>query len=386
MSSTTNATPTLLELVAALDIPPSFYDKAVARYKSIGDWLCRPESSIEKYNPRVQPQGSFRLGTVIRPLAPCDEYDLDIVCELLLLTKAMVTQKWLKDALGGELRLYADAKGIKEPLVERKRCWRLEYADDVNFHIDNLPCVPEDSAVIKTLIGLCVPLELAQLAIALTCKTHESYAQLCANWPTSNPAGFAIWFEGRMADIASVRRRQLFKEGAYKTVDEIPTYALKTPLQRVVQLLKRHRDVMFVDDPDVKPISMIITTLSAHAYDGEEDLHDALANVLHRMPAFVSQRRPRIANPVNPGEDFADKWASDPELEMNFWRWHTQAKADFAALASQHDGSKLKKLAETRMGVGLGDSMAKKLAGQAVSITAPTILVSGGPKPWSNRG
>ena len=386
MSSITNATPTLLELVAALDIPPSYYDKAVARYKSIGDWLCRPESSIAKFNARVQPQGSFRLGTVIRPLAPCDEYDLDIVCELLLLTKAMVTQKWLKDALGGELHLYADANGIKEPLIERKRCWRLEYADDVNFHIDNLPCVPEDSVVINKLMGLGVPVELARAAIALTCKTHASCAQLCANWPTSNPAGFAIWFEGRMAKVASARRRQLFKEGAYKTVDEIPTYALKTPLQRVVQLLKRHRDVMFLDDPEVKPISMIITTLAAHADEGEEDLHDALSNVLDRMPAFVAQRRPRIANPVNPGEDFADKWASNSALEMNFWRWHTQAKADFAALVSQNNGSKLKKLAETRMGVGLGDSTAKKLAGEAASIAAPTIFVSSGPKPWSNRG
>jgi hypothetical protein len=36
---------------------------------------------------------------------------------------------------------------------------------------------------------------------------------------------------------------------------------VKTPLQQAVQILKRHRDMMFADDPEHKPISVIITTL-----------------------------------------------------------------------------------------------------------------------------
>lgn len=31
-----------------------------------------------------------------------------------------------------------------------------------------------------------------------------------------------------------------------------------------------------------------------------------------------------ISNPVNPNENFADKWASDPRLEQEFRRWHRE--------------------------------------------------------------
>src|SRR4051794_30547908 len=109
MATLSNESLTLDELVALLDVPSSYYEKAILRYRSIGEWLCRDESTLKKYNPIVHAQGSFRFGTVIRPLAPCDEYDLDTVCELLLLTKALVTQKWVKEAVGDELELYAAA-------------------------------------------------------------------------------------------------------------------------------------------------------------------------------------------------------------------------------------------------------------------------------------
>ena len=37
-------------------------------------------------------------------------------------------------------------------------------------------------------------------------------------------------------------------------------------------LLKRHRDLMFRDNPEFGPISMIITNFAAHAYRGEADI------------------------------------------------------------------------------------------------------------------
>ncbi|MBL1981168.1 nucleotidyltransferase, partial [Klebsiella pneumoniae] len=53
------------------------------------------------------------------------------------------TQKQLKHLIGHELELYRNARGIKEELAEKKRCWRLEYADGLSFHMDIVPCVPE---------------------------------------------------------------------------------------------------------------------------------------------------------------------------------------------------------------------------------------------------
>jgi len=52
------------------------------------------------------------------------------------------------------------------------------------------------------------------------------------------------------------------------TIDELPTYRWKTPLQQVVKILKRHRDVMFLDAPDKKPMSIIITTLAGRSIPG----------------------------------------------------------------------------------------------------------------------
>src|SRR5690625_6274351 len=69
---------------------------------------------------------------------------------------------------------------------------------------------------------------------------------------------------------------------------------------------------------DPKPISIIITTLAARAYRGEANLIDAVRAVPLRMMREINSTEPRVPNPVNPEEDFADKWKSEPELETHF--------------------------------------------------------------------
>ena len=70
-------------------------------------------------------------------------------------------------------------------------------------------------------------------------------------------------------------------------VGNVPAYKeKKSPLQRVVQILKRHRDLMFNGD-ESKPISIIITTLAARAYNKETDVLDALVNVVNSMERYI---------------------------------------------------------------------------------------------------
>ena len=67
---------TLLESVAEeLDIPPALHEEAVLNYEDVGDWLGAPGSPLEKYTPEIYPQGSFRLGTVVRPVRKNGEFD-----------------------------------------------------------------------------------------------------------------------------------------------------------------------------------------------------------------------------------------------------------------------------------------------------------------------
>ncbi|WP_368514732.1 cyclic GMP-AMP synthase DncV-like nucleotidyltransferase [Rhizobium sp.] len=51
-----------------------------------------PLSTVRQYDPQVYCQGSFRLGTAIRPLTDDEEYDVDSVCEFRLLTRQQLSQ------------------------------------------------------------------------------------------------------------------------------------------------------------------------------------------------------------------------------------------------------------------------------------------------------
>lgn len=375
----------LAKLVEAIEIPRSYYERAVARYESIGGWLCREEATTARYSPSVSPQGSFRLGLVNRPIGPKEEYDLDLVCEFSLLSKGQLSQERLKEILGEELVAYAQARGIIEPVTESKRCWRIDYADQVKFHIDNLPCLPEDAGFIAKLVSLGVDPTLAQAAIALTCREHPDYKVISSNWPTGNPSGYAQWFEGRFGLLGLEKRRLLVEAGTYAAVDDVPAYALKTPLQQAIQVLKRHRDLMFFTDPKLKPISIALTTVSALAYHGERDLLEAITGILQRMPQFVQSNKPRVPNPVNPAEDFADKWTINPALEENFWNWYEQAVRDFEALTTLGDADELQKLSESRFGVALRvDNRAPAIVRNAPRVT-PVTVIENGPKPWARN-
>ena len=343
---------------------------------------------VAVFNPAVYSQGSFRLGTVIRPLLPRDEYDLDIISEVRARSKADITQKDLKDLVGEELRLYAKAHQIEAPMKECPRCWRFNYADEVSFHIDTVPSVPEDQEVISNLIRFGVGTDLAKHAIAITCQSHEQYEAVCSDWPSGNPLGYAQWFERRFAERALSKRKLLLSEGLHASVDAVPLYALKTPLQRAVQLLKRHRDVMFRDAVGLKPVSIVITTLAALTYEGESELYETLRGVLERIPEHVQKSSPRIANPVNPVEDFADRWKDKPELEKHFWLWYEAAIRDFDAIVSETSASQLQKLTESRLAARMPDETTRALLGASVlkraAVAAPSIVVANPPKPWGN--
>lgn len=380
--------PQLFELLAeSLDIPRSLYQRAADRHTSLGEWLCRDESRLREFSPHVSPQGSFRLGTVVRPLTPNAVYDLDNVTTLVL-PKTAITQKGLKDLYGLEIQDYASAHGMLNPPEEKNRCWRLPYADEVNFHLDSLPSVAEEESFVRTLRMRDVPKEWARRAIAITDRRHPDYTKLSAHWLTSNPRGFARWLESRMGTFAEQRRRELVQRQLYASVEGVPTYELKTPLQRAIQLLKRHRDVMFVDNPEVAPISMILTNLAGHAYAGEANVYDAVRGILARMLNYVRDERPRVPNPTHPDEDYADKWSRDPRLELNFRQWHSQASRDFATLPTLRDPVALRAATKRSLRVDLGNDHLRTLglatAAPTIVVTSPTpsVQISSPSRPW----
>lgn len=386
----------LISILEKIELPDSAYEKAEKRYKDLGEWFHRPESSCIGYEPHVFPQGSFRLGTAIKPDAE-EEYDLDLSCNLeKRLSKDLITQEQLKHYIGHELELYRQARNIKEDLAEKKRCWRLEYADGLSFHMDIVPCIPEKDTgrqylkqrmVEASLLDDSLAQRVSELAVSITDNTDPKYNVKTDMWRISNPEGFARWFESRMRTAQAVinEREMNFKA----SIDSLPYYKWKTPLQKAIQLLKRHRDTMFKDNDDAKPISVIITTLAAKAYNGETDLVSALENILARMGNYVNERAPYVPNPVNPDEDFADKWYSKEHqhlnLRENFDMWLYQARADLKAICSNENSQLIVEVADRGFAVDLNKGEVEYSLGLSPAIVAPITRIketNDNPRPW----
>ena len=347
--------------VEMLDISPEQYQVAVERYRDIGNWLV----SAGFKEPDVYPQGSFRLGTVLRPTLET-EFDIDLVF-LQLLGKESITQQGLRLQAGGILERYIASRGplVGNPtLKERKRCWTLIYAAD-RFHMDVLPVIPDP--------------EGERTAILLTDRD-------LLRWQHSNPIGYANWFWSRMGNAVEEGRTRLAAL-LTRDVEEVPQWLIRTPLQRVVQLLKLHRDTFFRANPEKKPASILITTLAGRAYDGQRDLFKSYRSVANRLQFGVEKRRDGywVPNPAHDKENFADRWNSDPERKTHFDRWVETLLRDLDDAGTAVGGEVIRSLSrshgafpveEAARTIGAGVSAASAAGGLGVSATgrvSPTI-------------
>ena len=387
-------------IVASLDLPPSYYQKAHDRYRDLGEWFGRPGSSTEHHKPRIYGQGSFRLGTVIRPLTKEESYDLDIGCRLEAgISKHTHSQKQLKQLVEKELESYRQARQIQKPLDEKNRCWRLEYADELPFHMDVVPSIPEEMTKRASLvtameshgIGRFLAQNVAQHSGNITDTRLQNYCIIDSDWRISNSEGYALWFEARM-EIAKALMEKVAVMASRAKVDKLPLWEWKSPLQQAIQILKRHRDTMFKSNPDSKPISILLTTLAAEAYQGEEEVSSALDTILNRMDRFIRTSAPRIPNPVNPNEDFADKWYDREhaalDLEGNFKRWLTQARSDLMQLDKLTTRDGLDRFVSDKFGINIPkdelDAIIRLIPAGGTAYSGVQIITERPARPWSN--
>ncbi|MBS1594120.1 MAG: nucleotidyltransferase [Bacteroidetes bacterium] len=327
------------ELAKTLDITPTQYANAVRSYEYVGNHLSHENSSLAKYHPEILPQGSFLLNTMIRPINEDDELDIDLVCRLDGKEPSW-TQYHLKHQVGDRLK----ANGTIRPLIKSpdgRRCWTLVYHEEAKFHMDILPALvgTNHKVILEKSFSNITQQDVKNLGICITDKELPNYSTSTntQEWLSSNPFGYGIWFE-QLAAIGTGRIR-LLTEG----VRPVPKFEEEKPvLKRVVQILKRHRDVMYGGD-EHKPISIIITTLAARAYSQQDDLLEALISIVDRMGSFIEDRwSPQhgrsvkwIQNPVNDQENFADKWVDHEQKQINFYEWLAKLKEDFGGLRTR---------------------------------------------------
>lgn len=377
----------LSALVEELAVPEGRYAEANRSYQSFGKWLHREDSTVLRFDPDVYLQGSFKLGTVIRPHGKDDDYDVDAVCLFNGLSKDRLTQKTLKDRFFIEVESYRKKERMVKPVEEKSRCWRLSYADGAQFHMDLLPALPNGQDMRKMLEAKQLDFNYADTAIAITCTESDTYEKRSEDWPRSNPKGYAEWFKGRM-EVVFNERRQLLLEKMRKrvvkaSIEDIPEYEVRTPLQSTIMILKHHRDTMFADDTEEKkPISIILTTLAAHAYAGERDIVSALKKILTDMGGFVQHDGSKyvILNPTDALENFADKWEEHPERAEAFHDWLREAQRVFLKILDVSDQIVINEHVSKGIGKDLGGRVLAKAMGTTASgLLAPAAAAAQAP-------
>ena len=342
--------------VQVLDISTEQYELAVSRYEDLGGWLV--DQGIG--DPDVYPQGSFRLGTVVRPTINND-FDIDLVF-LRCLAKESITQNELRTQAGKLLRAYIGARGDANGspgLEEKRRCWTLLYTDD-KFHMDVLPVIPDPDG--------------ADTAILLSDRD-------LFHWQHSNPIGYANWFWQSMEEAVELARAQLAITLS-RDVEDVPRWLVRTTLQRVVQLLKLHRDTYFHENPQDKPASILVTTLATHAYGGESDLYEAYLKVAHNLRSHIELRNRTfwVPNPAHDKENFADKWNTNPERKRHFDRWAQALVVDADQWIGRSGIDEAVQSLSSSLGSGPVQAGAKRVAtklSSATSVGALAVTQSG---------
>lgn len=318
----------LTGVVTSLDVPEHIVEATHDLYRDVAAWL---NDDLEEGEWDFYIQGSARLGTIVLP-APGDEHDIDAVASRSI-PRENVTKKELKSSVGKALTRYTAVSrpGIIRPtgLVEGRRCWTLEF--DLPLHMDVLPAVPDE--------------ERPPTGILLTDSNGF-------RWLHSDPIAYADWFFAQQENLVLVEKAS-FAKRAQVNVGDVPEWRIRTQLQRVVQVLKAHRNIYFSDELSLRPASILVTTLAAQAYRVSATLFSAVIGTAEHLSDFIDRDglSYQVLNPVQPLENFADRWTTtDARL---FSKWIDQLRRDLEEVASTAGGLHS---AAARMAKSFGES------------------------------
>lgn len=353
----------ILKLIEGLDIPQGLYEKAIEHYNAVATFLQKKGIESDIY-----PQGSYSLGTVVRPYKESEDaaYDLDAVCEIKL-NKSDTTAKEVKKMVGDALK--SDGTYRKMLQEEWDKCWTLEYADvnGIGFSVDIVPAVAEEDIVLKNNLETeGVDFTVYDSQIAITHKDGERYT-----WKTSNPKAYQNWFKKLNESFVKAERQKLAKRRDGRlyvlneaTVEKIPETQERSALQRVIQIVKYHADVYYTKGniKEYKSASVIVTTLIAllaQEADPSLEVFPLLSYIVGELEiygenlsltesAFAKRYENKniirriggqwiLRNPLNPSENLVDSWNQEPRKAQYFFQWIRMLKKDYLTSLDTED-------------------------------------------------
>ncbi len=296
----------LKDYADSLGITEAQRENAERKYTAIGQWLDSGDF-FKDYAPIIYPQGSFALGTVVRP-GSGEEFDLDIIVQL---TKGDILKspKEIRQAVKDRID---ENRGDNPCLGAEKTTWSMYYTLSFpkKFSMDVVPATYESEDTINRLKLRYPDKEKFLDGIIKVVNGND-------DWLASNPKGYIKWF-----DEISKESRHLGVVKIQNELAKFPAHKVRTPLQAIVQILKKHAMVMFSDDEqkDNKPSSIAITTLAALSYKKEPTVYQALKNFKTNALRILGDGL-LLQNPTNPGEYFSDAWEHDEVKKRALIKW-----------------------------------------------------------------
>jgi hypothetical protein len=325
---------TLFQAAHAISLPEGLYTTITDRYNTLQGILQAADDPILQ-RAHVFAQGSIRLRTAIKPARGAEGELATVDADAVI---------WLEDAddaqsehvLKAIEKRFTEGSRVETPIQKLRRGIRIVYANEApGFHID---VTPARNVTANTQSGGHGALQVPD---------REQ------GWKASSPIAYSDWLHrvGSLSLRVITMEALNFREGviAKTSQEDMPAYGEyidANVLRAAIKLLKRHRDLWALRNPelrDYRPISAVLTTLAGRAYEQiaegasvrmERRPLDALLELIGLMPTFIKGGPGswRVLNPVDEGENFAEKW-NRPETGQRyreaFAQWHRAAQASF---------------------------------------------------------
>lgn len=310
------------KLADEIDISSAQYLRAQKAYETVSTALAA-STHPTLVHAAVFPQGSFAIGTTVKPIDREDgEFDVDLACRLDKSVNTLRPDE-AKKILGDCLK--ADDR-YESKLEEKTRCWRINYSGD--FHLDVCP--------------------LAKASLELDAIPDRALMK----WIPTSPEQYAVWFKQLADSVQAWREADRIALEAH--VDPFPeANPNKGWLRRVVQLLKRHRDQWRMkageDIKEFAPISVILTTLAARVVERQPEFfkqqalrpYQIIKRILEDLPKGITTETINgreelwVKSPVA-DENFANRWNEDDGWRQAFEAWLIDAHASVHQLVESH--------------------------------------------------
>lgn len=306
----------LAEVAVSLQLPPGLHAKAISRYEAVRTYIERPGSPLHDRVSALYPQGSMAIDATISTRGTEDEYDLDIIAEI---TGPDGGPEDLLDLLEAALQGYPVGR-----IVRQTRCVTLYYAD--GMHIDVTPARRRS------------PVE------KVSDIPHAKRGPVAdpARYVAMNTYGFVNWYKARTPlepRFALAVNRRLYERAGMAfdaaDVEDVPAQTpivVKSVTTLGLQLIKRHRNILYADAAGRIPPSIMLSCHAGHAAMPGMGLGDMVIRQARWTARAIEEaarngRLLTVLNPVFAEEHFTDRWP-ESQVQQTAYARHLGDLAD----------------------------------------------------------